>query len=57
MPDIIKQIRTPDGTTYDIKDAITGYITSADLPAISVNTTTKTLLINQTVDNADAENF
>ena len=56
MPEYITKINQ-SGTEYNIKDAVSGYITDADLPNITVNTNTKTLVIVQTVNNADDENF
>lgn len=45
------------GTEYSIKDTVSGYITSDELPAITVNTNTKTLVILSTVENADIQDF
>ena len=56
MPEYITKINQ-SGTEYNIKDTVSGYITTVDLPSISVNTNTKTLIINQTVVNADNEDF
>ena len=47
-----------DGTEYNIKDIVSGYITRDDLPAIIVNPATKTLIITTTtVENADVQDF
>ena len=57
MPNNISKVQLPDGNTYNVTDKTSGYVTINDVPAISVNTTTKTLVINTTVDNGDEVDY
>ena len=56
MPDLSK-VKLPDGNTYDIKDKTSGYVTLTDVPTVSVNTTTKTLVITTSVSNGDEVSY
>lgn len=53
----ISKIQLPDGNAYDIIDTTSGYVTTSDVPAMSVNTTTHTLVITTSIDNADDEEY
>ena len=59
MPDAgnISKVQLPDGNTYNVTDKISGYVTLTDVPAISVNTTTKSLVITTSVSNGDEVSY
>lgn len=53
----ISKVQLPSGSVFNIIDTTSGYVTIADVPAISVNTVTKTLVITTSVENADTEEY
>lgn len=53
----ISQVQLPDGNVYTVKDTVSGYVTLGDVPAISVNTTTKSLVITTSVSNGDEVSY